>query len=50
MTTILAIFVIALVLSLVLTPLLGRLGVRFGAVDEERFRRIKLGRFPVVMI
>jgi len=40
MTTILAIFIIALVLSLVLTPLLGRLGVRFGAVDYPEERKV----------
>jgi len=42
MTTILAIFIIALVLSLVLTPLLGKLGVRFGAVDEPEERKVHL--------
>jgi len=40
MTTILAIFIIALVLSLVFTPLLKRLGLRFGAVDEPDERKL----------
>lgn len=34
MTAILVIFIIALVLSLVLSPLLRKFGIRFGAVDE----------------
>lgn len=40
MTTILIIFAIALSLSLVLTPLAGRLGVRFGALDEPAERKM----------
>ena len=40
MTTILAIFITALVLSLVLTPLAGRLGIRFGAVDYPEERKV----------
>jgi UDP-GlcNAc:undecaprenyl-phosphate GlcNAc-1-phosphate transferase len=40
MTTILAIFIIAFLFSLVLTPLLGKLGLRFGAVDEPDERKI----------
>ena len=40
MTTIFAIFIFALVLYLVLTPLLGKLGVRFGAVDEPEERKV----------
>jgi len=40
MTTILFIFSIALVVSLVLTPLLGKLGFRFGAVDEPNERKV----------
>ena len=40
MTTILGIFAIALGLSLVLTPPLKRLGLRFGAVDEPDDRKL----------
>jgi UDP-N-acetylmuramyl pentapeptide phosphotransferase/UDP-N-acetylglucosamine-1-phosphate transferase len=40
MTTILAIFVIALVLSLVLAPLASRFGLRYGAVDEPDERKV----------
>ena len=40
MTTILAIFIIALVLSLIFTPLLKRLGLSFGAVDDPDERKL----------
>ncbi len=40
MTTILATFGIALTLSLVLTPLAGRLGARFGAMDVPNERKV----------
>jgi UDP-GlcNAc:undecaprenyl-phosphate GlcNAc-1-phosphate transferase len=40
MTTILAIFCVALTLSLVLTPLAGKLGIRFGAMDEPNGRKL----------
>ena len=40
MTTILTIFAIALTLSLVLTPLAGKLGTRFGALDEPNDRKL----------
>ena len=40
MTTIFAIFIVAFVLSLVLTPLAGRLGIRFGALDEPEERKV----------
>ena len=40
MTTILFIFAIALTLSLVLTPLAGKLGTRFGALDEPNDRKL----------
>jgi UDP-GlcNAc:undecaprenyl-phosphate GlcNAc-1-phosphate transferase len=40
MTTILATFIFALILSLVLTPLVGKLGVRFGALDFPGERKV----------
>jgi UDP-GlcNAc:undecaprenyl-phosphate GlcNAc-1-phosphate transferase len=40
MSTILAIFVISLVLSLALTPLLARLGLKLGAVDSPDERKV----------
>lgn len=40
MTTILGTFILALVLALFLTPLAGRLGRRFGAVDEPGGRKV----------
>ena len=40
MTTILAIFLISLVFSLVLTPLAGKLGERFGALDVPDERKV----------
>jgi len=40
MSTILAIFAISLVLSLVLTPLLARLGLKLGAVDSPDERKV----------
>jgi UDP-GlcNAc:undecaprenyl-phosphate GlcNAc-1-phosphate transferase len=46
MTTILAIFIISLILSLVLTPLAGRLGERFGALDEPDKRKVHLSPIP----
>ncbi len=47
MTTILAIFLIALLISIVLTPLSGKLGLVFGAVDapgERKIHRLPLPR------
>lgn len=46
MTTILAAFVVSLVLSLVLTPLAGRLGVRFGVLDEPYKRKVHTRSVP----
>jgi UDP-GlcNAc:undecaprenyl-phosphate/decaprenyl-phosphate GlcNAc-1-phosphate transferase len=40
MTTLLATFGVALILSLILTPLAGRLGLRFGAADEPDERKV----------
>ena len=40
MTTILFIFAIALILSLLLTPLAGRLGIRFKALDKPAERKV----------
>ena len=40
MTTILTIFGISLILSLVLTPLAGKLGIRFGALDKPAERKV----------
>ncbi|HOG11523.1 MAG TPA: MraY family glycosyltransferase [Smithellaceae bacterium] len=47
MTTILAIFLIALLISIVLTPLAGKMGLAFGAVDapgERKVHRLPLPR------
>jgi len=44
MTTFLAIFSIAFLFSLVLTPLLAKLGRRFGAVDEPNERKVHSGQ------
>jgi UDP-GlcNAc:undecaprenyl-phosphate GlcNAc-1-phosphate transferase len=46
MTTILATFMIALLLSLVLTPLAGRLGTRFGAIDMPGGRKVHSKPIP----
>ena len=46
MTTILAIFIISLILSLVLTPLAGRLGERFGALDVPGERKVHSSPIP----
>ena len=46
MTTILAIFLISLVLSLILTPLAGKLGVRFGALDVPGERKVHTSSIP----
>ena len=46
MTTILFVFIIALVLSLVLTPLAGRLGERFGALDVPSGRKVHTRPIP----
>ncbi len=46
MTTILATFCVALVLSLILTPLAGRLGIRFGAMDEPAERKVHVKPIP----
>lgn len=46
MTTILVIFLISLILSLVLTPLAGRLGERFGALDVPGERKVHTSSIP----
>ena len=46
MTTILATFVIALSLSLMLTPLARRLGIRLGAMDLPEERKIHTRPIP----
>jgi UDP-GlcNAc:undecaprenyl-phosphate GlcNAc-1-phosphate transferase len=46
MTTILVIFLISLILSLALTPLAGRLGERFGALDEPGERKVHSSPIP----
>jgi UDP-GlcNAc:undecaprenyl-phosphate/decaprenyl-phosphate GlcNAc-1-phosphate transferase len=46
MTTLLATFSVALILSLILTPLAGRLGLRFGAGDEPDERKVHTKIIP----
>jgi UDP-GlcNAc:undecaprenyl-phosphate GlcNAc-1-phosphate transferase len=46
MTTILAIFLIALLTSIVLTPLTGKLGLVFGAVDKPGERKVHRRPLP----
>lgn len=46
MTTILFVFLIALALSLVLTPLVGKLGIRFGSMDIPLERSIHTTPLP----
>jgi len=46
MTTILATFIISLILSLALTPLAGRLGTRFGALDKPQERKAHIRPIP----
>ena len=46
MTTTLAIFFISLVFALALTPLAGRFGVRFGAVDVPGERKVHSSSIP----
>jgi len=46
MTTILAIFLIALLISVVLTPLTGKLGIVFGAVDRPGERKVHRKPLP----
>ena len=46
MTTILAIFVISSILSLLFTPAVGKLGKRFGALDAPGDRKIHLNTIP----
>jgi len=46
MTTILATFSVALILSLILTPLVRWLGIRFGAMDEPSERKVHLKAIP----
>ena len=46
MTPILGIFLISLGLALALTPLVGKLGVRFGAVDVPGERKVHAGSTP----
>ena len=46
MTTLLAVFILALAFSLVLTPLAGRLGTRLGAVDMPAPRKVHTTPLP----
>ncbi|MCP4601423.1 MAG: undecaprenyl/decaprenyl-phosphate alpha-N-acetylglucosaminyl 1-phosphate transferase [Proteobacteria bacterium] len=46
MTTILAIFIIALALSLMLTPLSRKLGVKLGAMDAPNHRKVHIRPIP----
>ncbi len=46
MTTLLIIFIISLLLSLALTPMMGRLGIRFGAIDTPDSRKIHSQPIP----
>lgn len=46
MTTILITFIVSLVLSLALTPLAGRMGVRFGAIDMPGKRKVHSKPIP----
>ena len=46
MTTILAIFSISLMLSLLLTPLIGKLGIKFGAIDIPNDRKVHKRSIP----
>jgi UDP-GlcNAc:undecaprenyl-phosphate GlcNAc-1-phosphate transferase len=46
MTTILVIFFISLIISLVLTPLIGKLGVRLGAIDNPGERKVHTEPIP----
>ena len=46
MTTILITFIFALILSLVITPLAGKLGVRFGAMDKPQERKAHTKPIP----
>lgn len=46
MTTLLIIFAIALVLSLTLSPMMGRLGIRFGAIDTPDSRKVHSHPIP----
>ena len=46
MTTILFVFLITLTVSLVLTPIAGRLGVRFGAIDPPDPRKMHTVTLP----
>jgi UDP-GlcNAc:undecaprenyl-phosphate GlcNAc-1-phosphate transferase len=46
MTTILFSFVVALIISLVVTPVAGRLGVRLGAIDEVNDRKMHTSPVP----
>ena len=46
MTTILATFSVALILSLILTPLVRWLGIKFGAMDEPSERKVHLKPIP----
>ena len=46
MTTLLVIFGISLILSLILSPLIGRLGTRFGAVDIPSSRKVHTKPIP----
>ncbi|MFC1859661.1 MraY family glycosyltransferase [Thermodesulfobacteriota bacterium] len=46
MTTILTIFSASLILSLLLTPLVGKLGIKFGAIDIPRDRKVQKRSIP----
>jgi len=46
MTTLLSTFIVSLVLSLILTPLAGRLGTRYGALDAPDERKVHIRPLP----
>jgi len=46
MTTIITIFIIALVISLVLTPQAGKMGTRYGALDMPEKRKMHARPIP----
>ncbi|MEA1867328.1 MAG: MraY family glycosyltransferase [Thermodesulfobacteriota bacterium] len=46
MTTILSVFIVALIISLVITPVVGILGERFGAIDIPNARKVHTRSVP----
>jgi len=46
MTTVLVVFAVALAISLIITPLVGKLGMRYGAVDTPDERKIHTRLIP----